>query len=394
MLEVRAERLCREILALAGTGADITQLHGRAIELVDHTVRSDLTCWALIDPGTLTVGSMTSGHNRIPREYEPLLAESEFGGKDPATFADLARSGRTVVRASDLPAADVAHSLRHGAVWRPLGLDCEARFTFIVDGFFWGAAGFVRSGPDFTDRELEFLTLTATALAVATRAAAVHVVQSRRGDDPGPAVVLTDPVGDPIGLTAAARDWQDRLAGQVRLAVLLRAATVGARSSPTGVFRARIHDGHGYWVLVRATALVTDGDEGRTVVTIEPAPAEEFTDLLFTAYALTARERDVCADVSAGLSTAEIALRRCITSNTVQDHLKAVYAKTGAGSRAELAALLAGRRSAARIRPADRDRGGRRAAPEDCPRSGLDTITCGNSPAPSNVCPISHPGTS
>ncbi|MEZ5150538.1 helix-turn-helix transcriptional regulator [Rhodococcus zopfii] len=343
MLEVRAERLRRDILALAGTGAGVTELHERAIELVDRTVRSDLTCWALIDPQTLTFGSMTSGRNRIPGEYEPLLAESECGGHDPATFAEVARSGRTVVRASDLPATDVAHSLRHGAVWHPLGLDRELRVAFTVDGYCWGAAGFVRSGSDFSDRDLEFLTMVAPALAAATRAAAVHTLRQRPGNDPGPAVVLTDPSGEPVALTAAARYWQDRLAGPVRLAVLLRAATFGARSSPSGVFRARISDGRGFWVLVRATALVTDGDESRTVVTVEPAPADEFTDLLFAAYALTARERDVCTDVLAGLSTAEIARRRHISSNTVQDHLKSVYAKTGAGSRAELAARLAGR---------------------------------------------------
>ncbi|MGW0025527.1 helix-turn-helix transcriptional regulator [Rhodococcus sp. NPDC003383] len=343
MLEVRAERLRRGILALAGTGAGVAEVHERAIELVDRTVRSDLTCWALMDPRTLTFGSMTSGRVRIPSEYELLLAESECGGHDPATFAEVARSGRTVVRASDLPSADVAHSLRHGAVWKPLGLDRELRVAFTVDGYCWGAAGFVRSGTDFSDREVEFLTMVAPALAAATRAAAVHTLRPHPGDDPGPAVVLTDPSGDPVGLTAAARLWQDRLTGPVRLAVLLRAATFGARSSPSGVFRTHISDGHGYWVLVRATALDSDGDDSRTVVTLEPAPADEFTDLLFAAYALTTRERDVCTDVLAGLSTAEIARRRGISANTAQDHLKSVYAKTGAGSRAELAALLAGR---------------------------------------------------
>ncbi|MEE2035559.1 helix-turn-helix transcriptional regulator, partial [Rhodococcus sp. CC-R104] len=134
MLEVRAERLRREILDFAGTGAGVTELHERAIELVDRTVCCDLTCWALLDPLTLTFGSMTSGGSRIPGEYEPLLAESEYGGHDPATFADLARSGRTVARASDLPSAEVARSLRHGAVWRPLGLLREVRVVFIVDG--------------------------------------------------------------------------------------------------------------------------------------------------------------------------------------------------------------------------------------------------------------------
>ncbi|TWH60981.1 GAF domain-containing protein, partial [Rhodococcus rhodochrous J38] len=176
MLEVRAERLRREILEFAGTGAGVTALHQRAIELVDRTVRSELTCWALFDPLTLAFGSMTSGRNRIPGEYEPLLAESECGGHDPATFADIARSGRTVVRASDLPSTELAHSLRHAAVWRPLGLDREVRVVFTVDGLCWGSAGFVRSGPDFTDRELEFLTMVAPALA-----AAVHTLRAHPG---------------------------------------------------------------------------------------------------------------------------------------------------------------------------------------------------------------------
>ncbi len=343
MLEVRAERLRREILEFAGTGAGVTELHRRAIELVDHTVRSDLTCWALFDPLTLAFGSMTSGRNRIPSEYEPLLAESECGGHDPATFADIARSGRTVVRASDLPSTDLAHSLRHAAVWRPLGLDREARVVFTVDGLCWGAAGFVRSGPDFTERELEFLTMVAPAVAVATRATAVHTLHARRGADPGPAVIVTDPAGEPVASTVAARAWEERLAGPVRLALLLRAATFGARASTTGVFRARIRNDGGGWIVVRAAPLSADGDEARTAVTIEPAADSELTDMLFAAYALTARECEVCTDVLNGLSTAEIARHRGITPNTVHDHLKSVYAKTGAGSRAELGARLAGR---------------------------------------------------
>ncbi|MCT7294430.1 helix-turn-helix transcriptional regulator, partial [Rhodococcus sp. PAE-6] len=88
--------------------------------------------------------------NRSPSDYEPVLADSECGGPDPAPFADIARSGRPVVRASDLPSTDLAHSLRHAAVWRPLGLDREARVVFTVDGLGGGAAGGVRAGPDFT----------------------------------------------------------------------------------------------------------------------------------------------------------------------------------------------------------------------------------------------------
>lgn len=340
MLEIRAEKVGREVVALAAAGADVTQVHERAIELVGRTVHSDLTCWAMIDPRSLTIGSMTSGPDRIPPEYEPLLAESEYRGHDPGTFAELFRTGRTATRGSDLPSDEVAHCLRHAEVWRPLGVENELRVIFRSGELCWGAAGFVRSGVDFTDAEVEFLTQVAPAVAVATRAAVCATAPSGRGD-PGPAVVLTGAGGEPLALTAAARDWEERFdeIAPGRLAVMVRAAAFGARASGSGVFRTRIRDTTGGWILLRATALL-GGDEPQTVVTLEPAAGGELAELLLAAYALTARERDVCLEAMAGYSTAEIAARRGITPNTVHDHLKAIYTKTGVRSRAELTALL------------------------------------------------------
>ncbi|MGW4478562.1 helix-turn-helix transcriptional regulator [Rhodococcus triatomae] len=340
MLSVRAERVCREVTALAGSGVDVARLHRQAIELVGRTVDSELTCWALIDPDSLTISSMTSGPNRVPADCEPLLAQSEYGGHDPCTFAALARSGQTVARASDLPGDVLAGSFRQGEVWRPLGLDREVRVVFTVDGMCWGGAGFVRSGPDFTDREVEFLSRVAPALASATRSAVRDGVRppAVAGE---PAVVVTDAAGNPVALTAAARRWRDLLgeADPGRLPVLLRIATAGVRSNASGLFRARVRDAAGGWVLVRATALL-GGEEDRTVITLEPATDRELTDLVFAACALTTREREVCADVMTGHSTSDIAERRGITPNTVHDHLKSVYAKTGVRSRVGLVARL------------------------------------------------------
>jgi DNA-binding CsgD family transcriptional regulator len=55
---------------------------------------------------------------------------------------------------------------------------------------------------------------------------------------------------------------------------------------------------------------------------------------------LTAREREVCREVIAGHSTADMASRLFISSNTVQDHLKSIFAKVGVRSRGELVARL------------------------------------------------------
>ncbi|WP_418607787.1 helix-turn-helix domain-containing protein [Georgenia sp. SUBG003] len=67
---------------------------------------------------------------------------------------------------------------------------------------------------------------------------------------------------------------------------------------------------------------------------------ETLIGLLLVAYGLTERERDICREVMAGYSTADIAARLFISALTVQDHLKSVFAKVGVRSRGELVAHL------------------------------------------------------
>ena len=82
------------------------------------------------------------------------------------------------------------------------------------------------------------------------------------------------------------------------------------------------------------------GDEDQIAVTIEPASGDQLISLLFVAYGLTAREREICSEVMAGHSTSDIAGRLFISTNTVQDHLKSIFAKVGVRSRGELVARL------------------------------------------------------
>ena len=81
-------------------------------------------------------------------------------------------------------------------------------------------------------------------------------------------------------------------------------------------------------------------DEDQIAVTIEPATGDHLLGLLLAAYGLTAREREICREVIAGHSTADIAARLFISANTVQDHLKSIFAKVGVRSRGELVARL------------------------------------------------------
>ena len=71
----------------------------------------------------------------------------------------------------------------------------------------------------------------------------------------------------------------------------------------------------------------------------EPSPAE-LAPVLMMAYGLSRQEQVITTLVCRGLSTREISGRLYITVNTVQDHLKSIFDKTGVRSRRELVAAI------------------------------------------------------
>ena len=340
MWEERAYRARRDIAALGTAGLSVSDLHSAAIEVISRQVSTELTCWATIDPETLVISTMVSGTTRIPQEYEPRLAEAEYSDAEPHRFATLARRNTAVAKLSDLAASERSRSIRLNQVWRPLGLDHELRVMFLVDGACWGGAGLVRAGRDFADRETEFLAAVAPAIARATRLAVRAEVRSSTSAV-RPAIVVLGARGEVCSATPAARDWQQRLddIAPGRFQVMMQVMATGARATPTTGFHARLRDGHGQWAFLRASPLV-GGDDDQIAVAIESASGDQLLGLLLTAYGLTPRERDICHEVIAGRSTADIAEQLFISANTVQDHLKSVFAKVGVRSRGELVARL------------------------------------------------------
>jgi DNA-binding CsgD family transcriptional regulator len=75
-------------------------------------------------------------------------------------------------------------------------------------------------------------------------------------------------------------------------------------------------------------------------VAIQGTPETEVARLRLEAFGLSAREREVAALIAQDLDTAAIAEKLFISPWTVQDHCKAIFAKTGTGSRRELRALI------------------------------------------------------
>lgn len=338
--EERARRARREIAALAASGLGVNDLHAAAIQMTGRDVGTELTCWATLDPETLVISAMVSGETRVPPRFEPLLADAEYSAEEPNTFAAMARSRKPLARLSDLPQHDQQRSARYTNVWRPLGVNQELRILFTSDGSCWGAAGMVRTGGDFSDREVEYLTSVAPTVAAATRLA-VRTELASHTWGPRPAIVVLNSGGELRSITPEARQWQERLNefAPDRFAVMMRIMAHGLRSKPSEGFRATIRDGQGQWALMEASPL--DGDEeDRIAVSISPATGSWLTGMLIAAYGLSPRERAVCNEVLAGAPTRHIAKHLAVTPNTVQDHLKSVFAKTGVTSRGELVARL------------------------------------------------------
>ena len=340
MWEDRAHRARRDIAALAASGLGVSELHAAAIDVVSRQVSTDLTCWATLDPETLVISTMTNGPTQIPAEYEPRLAESEYGAEQPHSFAGLARRGSTVAKLSDLPERDRRRSTRLQNVWRPLGVEQELRLMFLTDGACWGAAGMVRSGGDFTDRETDYLATLAPALAAATRVAVRSEAQGWSAAA-RPAVVVVGADGTLRSTTPAAQEWRDRLddIAPARFALMMQVMASGARGSVSGGFSARVRDAQGQWAALTASPLLGEATDEVAVV-IEPVSGDQLVGLLLAAYGLSPREREVCHEVMAGRPTADIAAQLFISVNTVQDHLKSIFAKVAVRSRGELVARL------------------------------------------------------
>ncbi len=180
---------------------------------------------------------------------------------------------------------------------------------------------------------------TGRSVATATRLATRAYPRGPRPEG-GAAIVVMTRDGRLRSLTPGAARWRRRIddLSPGLFTTMMHIMAAGSQASASGEFRSRLRDGDGWWLMLQASPLV--GEEQLTAVVLEPARAREILDLVLTAHGLTAWERAVCDEVLAGRSTADIAGHLFISTNTVRDHLKSIFAKCGVNSRARLTALL------------------------------------------------------
>ncbi|WP_217134760.1 helix-turn-helix transcriptional regulator [Streptomyces sp. AC558_RSS880] len=330
--------------------------------VVRPVLRFDICACVTVDPQTLmnTGGDYRDG---LPPAMMPRMLDIEYREGDANDLSELAARPTPVGLLSRETNGNLDLSPRYRDIMRPLGFRDELRVLLRDRHGAWGALimGRADDAPPFGSPELAVAASLVQPLGDALRRLHLTRLAEENTSGVAPGLVLLDGDHQVVHVTPTVAMWCDDLAhtdgvppGDRGLppAVYAVAAAVqaaGAAASHTSWMHSRRHGRvrlHA-WRLEEPTAT-----SARTAVVVELAGPAEHIALIVAAYGLTPRERDITALVLRGLSTADISHRAGLSPHTVQDHLKAVFDKTGVRSRRDLVATLFARHSLPDITPA------------------------------------------
>jgi DNA-binding CsgD family transcriptional regulator len=343
----RARIRCRErleALTEAGLGAD--DARRAAIAELHRAVGFDRWCWPLTDPQTVV---STNGLGEIDFWSSlPRLVALEHGGD--LTSKPRLLAGPPSVALSAATHGDLARSRRWRECLRPYGIGDELMTACHDRRGCWGTVELMRGADDapFDDDDQRLLAQLAPTLGTLLRrgAAAAWSAPPAAGAPNRTGTLILDGELRTVGSTAPFRDWLEVAMPQdaPHLPPAVHEIAARALAPPSGLpDRVRIRDAAGRWSVLEGAALEAGGSADRVAITVRAATTAEVFDILCRAHDLTARERELVALILAGRATRELAQALCISPHTVQDHLKAVFVKTGVHSRRELVSRLAGR---------------------------------------------------
>ena len=353
-LGASAERTRERIISLCQSGLDAATLGTEVLKQLQRVVPFEEPCWLTTDPfSSLITGAIWENFPAWAAEALVYLESAEGFNN----IRDLARSSRQVGILSEVTEGDLHRSLRYGEVFAPLGFGDHIRAALVTDGSCWGSLTLQRerTSRPFSPAEAAFVAQITKHLAEAMRSALTFgsITTQQKTDGPGLLVLGKD--FSVMSITPMAQLWLDemlddglshrenKLPHAIYTAVsTLHTHTIGATEKEPAFAtpRVRLRTRSGRWLIVHASRLIGQEAEEQAAVLIEPAHPEELAPLIVAAYGLTGREQEIARLILRGFATAEIVEQLHITTNTVQDHLKAIFYKVGVRSRRELVAQI------------------------------------------------------
>jgi DNA-binding CsgD family transcriptional regulator len=323
-----AEGLARQVERLPAPAGDPDAFFSALTGLLDrHGVGFAGACWHLTDPST-GLFTWTGFRGELPGDFVTAI-ENEYLEEDVAKYAELATRRARVATLLHETGGRPRLSARYRRSFAPDGFADELRFAF-ADGFGrWGSMGLFAEEP-FADDDRATAAQLVPHVARALRAgAATATATATATDDDAPGAMLLD-ASDRVHMRDTRADQLlegSATTGTLPGAVHVLAARARARA---GLARGRTL-ASGAWIAIDVSPVV-DG-AGAVTVVLRPAPAPSLLDLRLRAVGLTQREREIATALLRGDDTASIAARLHLSPWTVQDHLKAIFDKTGVRSR-------------------------------------------------------------
>jgi DNA-binding CsgD family transcriptional regulator len=326
-LLLRIEGVCQASLSAKA-------LREQVLARLREPIPFDGYVFALTDPVTKVATSPLADVPMLPWPRLPEIIRWRYLTVVNRMDQLLGRPASSLLTAT----ADPSESLVWQHVQRELGVVDTAVVAFGDRYGAWGYLELWRTTGAFTLPELSLLSKAAPTITTGLRAAVARtfVDASEQLLPVGPAVVVLAPDLTVRTQTEGAATAllqllpPDEPMAPIPAAAYNIAASLIAQEEgiPIGEPWSRVHLGGSRWVTVKASRL---GDD--IAVSIEPSTAAERTDLFARACGLSARESEILTLLGIGLDSKEIAAQLVLSDHTVNDHVKAVLAKTGTRTR-------------------------------------------------------------
>ena len=338
-----SEDLLRQVERACRAGGSAKALREQLLAILEPLIPFDGHVFMLTDPVTQAATAPHADVPMLPWDRLPELIRWRY---------------LTLVNRWDQLVGKPASSLRSATsspeeslMWRhvhsDLGIVDTAMVTFADRYGVWGSLELIRTSSRFDAAELDLLTDIAPAVTAGLRGTVARTFSAPADDlvGTGPAVIV-------LGSDLVVRSQTDDAAAALfRLLppdepmtpIPAAAYNIGAaliaqeEGIPVGEPWSRVHLGGDRWVTVRASRL---GDD--IAVSIEASTPLERMDLFARACGLSARESEILGLLVVGLDSREIAGQLFLSEHTVNDHVKAALAKTGARTRQVLLARVIG----------------------------------------------------
>ncbi|WUH98069.1 helix-turn-helix transcriptional regulator [Spirillospora sp. NBC_00431] len=344
------DQLARDLCAQVREGAAPAELGGVISRAVAPVVAHDGVRLVGSSPAT-KVGSFSFWQGIEPDLGHTWLYNF-FAGADPLSPDDLARRR--------VPAGVVGAGTggeRRDQMMRRLfashGVGCELRLLLRDARGLWGSLGLLRAqgGRPFDQQDVHRVARLTPALLAALRGYVTAGPLTTVGPAPPAGVLIVGADHVIRAATPQARTWVKLLRdGQPNpdwitepfMAGLAMKARRHARdrrttTSPLAVGPAA---SYGRWVAFQAEPL--DDGENDAAIIIQAAGHDQLFPSFCDWYRITPRERQIITHLRDARTPKQVARSLGLSVYTVNDHLKKIHRKTGAGGRDELLAAITG----------------------------------------------------